>query len=213
MALLVSSTFNEKVCMDLMKWGNKWILHIIDMWSRFSVSVFVNRKRPSDIIGKSMVSWVGAGFGIMKSVLTDSGGEFSSYKMREVCSILDVQAMTTAAFSPFQNGLCECNHAVIDNMLKKMINSCPGTLTEVLLAWANMAKNSLETWHGYSSYQLVFGINPKLPNILTNQPPALEGMSTSKVLVKHLNSLHAARRAFTETESDERIRRALRNKI
>ena len=48
---------------------------------------------------------------------------------------------------------------------------------------------------------------------MTNQPPALEGMSTSEVLVKHLNSLHAARRAFIETESDERIRRALRNKI
>ena len=199
--------------MDLKKWGNKWILHLIDIWSRFSVSVFVDRKRPSDIIDKIMVSWVGAGFGIMKSVLTGNGGEFSSDEMREVCSILDVQTLTTAAFSPFQNGLCERNHAIVDNMLKKITDSCPGTPTEVLLAWDNMAKNSLQMWHGYSSYQLVLGINPKLPNIMTNQPPALEGMSTSEVLVKHLNSLHAARRAFIETESDERSRRAFRNKI
>ena len=114
------------------------------MWSHFSVSVFVDRKRPSDIIDKIMVSWVGAGFGIMKSVLTDNGGEFSSDEMREVCSILDVQTLTTAAFSPFQNGLCERNHAIVDNMLKKMIDSCPRTSTEVLLAWANMVKNSLQ---------------------------------------------------------------------
>ena len=54
-ALPMASTFNEKVCMDLKKWGNKWILYMIDMWSRFSVSVFVDRKRPSDIIDKIMV--------------------------------------------------------------------------------------------------------------------------------------------------------------
>ena len=147
-ALPIASTFNEKVCMDLKKWGNKWILHMIDMWSRFSVSFFVDRKRPSDIINKIMASWVGAGFGMMKSVLTDNGGEFSFDEMREVCSILDVQTLTTAAFSPFQNGLCEHNHAIVDKMLKKMIDFCQGTPTEVLLAWANMAKNSLQMWHG-----------------------------------------------------------------
>ena len=212
-SLPMASTFNEKVCMDLKKWGNRWILHMIDMWSRFSVSVFVDRKKPSDIIDKIMTSWVGAGFGIMKCILTDNGGEFSSDEMREVCSILNVQTLTTAAFSPFQNGLCERNHAVIDNMLKKMVDSCPGTPIEILLAWANMAKNSLQMWHGFSSYQLVFGVNPKLPNVMTDQLPALEGTSTSEILVKHLNSLHAARRAFIETESDERVRRALRNKI
>ena len=41
-----------------------------------------------------------------KIYLTDNGGEFSSDEMREVCSILDVQTLTTAAFSPFQNGVC-----------------------------------------------------------------------------------------------------------
>ena len=43
-ALPVASRFNEKVCMDLKKWGSRWILHLIDMLSRFSVSVFVERK-------------------------------------------------------------------------------------------------------------------------------------------------------------------------
>ena len=96
-----------------------------------------------------------------------------------------MQTLTTAAFSPFQNGLCERNHAVVDNMLKKMVDSCPRTPIEVPLAWANMAKNSLQMWHGFSSYQLVFGVNPKLPNVMTDQPPALEGTSTSEILVKY----------------------------
>ena len=36
--------------------------------------------------------------------------EFSSDEMREVASILNVRLITTAADSPFQNGLCEHVH-------------------------------------------------------------------------------------------------------
>ena len=208
----MATTFNEKVCMDLKKWGDKWILHLIDMFTRFSISVFIPRKKPSNVIDRIMMCWVGI-FGTMKCVLSDNGGEFSSDEMREVCSILNVEKLTTAAESPFQNGLCERNHAVVDNMLLKMQSQCPGTPQDVLLGWANMAKNSLQMWHGFSSYQLVFGQNPNLPNVMTAELPALEGTSTSEMLVQHLNGLHAARKAFIESEADERIRRALRCKI
>ena len=208
-ALPMASKFNEKVCMDLKKWKGRWILHLIDMWSRFSVSVFIDRKHPSQVIDKIMQNWVGAGFGIMGAMLTDNGGEFCSDEMREVCSILNVQKITTAAESPFQNGICERNHAIVDNMLEKMKEQCPKTPEEILLCWANMAKNSLQMCYEFCSYQLVFGQNPNLPNIMTNKLPALEGTSSSEMLVQHLNSLHAARKAFIASEADERVRRAL----
>ena len=118
----------------------------------------------------------------------DNGGEFSSDELREVASILDVRDCTTAAYSPFQNGLCERNHAVVDMMLLKMQEQCPNTDLEVLLAWANMAKNSLRMVYGYSPNQLIFGINPVLPNILSAGPPALEGRPFSETLGKLLLS-------------------------
>ena len=68
-------------------------------------------------------------------------------------------------------------------------------------------------WHGYSSYQLVFGTNPNLPNIMTDNLPALQGSTSSEVLAKHLQALHESRRAFIQSEADELIRRALRHKI
>ena len=64
-----------------------------------------------------------------------------------------------------------------------------------------------------SSYQLVFGQNPNLPNVMTENVPALHGTTTSKRFPSHLNVLHSARKAFIESESCERIRRALRNKM
>ena len=95
-----AENFKEKVAMDLKNWGNRWILHLINMWSRLTVSVFMDRKRPSDVIDNIMLHWEQ----VLTSVLPDNGGEFSSDKMREVCSILNVQINTSAAYSLFQNG-------------------------------------------------------------------------------------------------------------
>ena len=82
-----------------------------------------------------------------------------------------------------------------------------------LLSWANMARNSLQIWNGFSSHQLVFGENLNLPNIMSNTLPALERTTNSEMFAQHLNALHGARKAFIQTEADERIRRALRNKV
>ena len=66
--------------MDLKQWNKRWILHIIDMWSRYTVSVFVDRKKSSDVLNALMQKWI-AVFGIMGSIMTDNGGEFSSDEM------------------------------------------------------------------------------------------------------------------------------------
>lgn len=205
--------FNEKVALDLKKWKDRWILHIVDMWSRFTISVFITRKRPAEIIDKIMTHWIGAGYGIMGSVLTDNGGEFSAEEFREICSILNVEVLTTAAESPFQNGLCEKNHAIVDNMLLRLEEQCPKTPIEVLLSWANNAKNCLQMRNGFTSFQLVFGRSPRLPNVMDERLPAFEGTTTSEAFARHINGLHAARKAYIESETSERVRRALRTKV
>ena len=198
--------------MDLKQWKVRWILHLIDMWARYTVSVFINRKRPSDIIDAMMTHWIGK-FGVMKSVLTDNGGKFNSDEMREVESILNIQVCTTAGKGPFQIGLCERVHAVTDMMLTKLEDEQNGANSETLLCWANMARNCLQMWNGFSSHRLVFGTNPNLPGIMTDKIPALDGTTTSETFAKHLNTLHASRKAFIDTEANERIRLARRTKV
>ena len=41
-------------------------------------------------------------------------------------------------------------HSVTDTMLTRLEAQCPGTPIEVLLCWANMSRNSLQIWHGFS---------------------------------------------------------------
>ena len=98
-------------------------------------------------------------------------------------------------------------------MLEMLEDENPNTDLDTLLAWANLAKNSLQMWNGFSSSQLVLGQNPNLPNIMTDGLPALHGTTSSEILAKHLNTLHTARKAFIKCEADERIRRALRHQV
>ena len=48
--LPLASEFNEKVAMDLKKWEQKWIMYLVDMWSRLTVAQFIDRKKPSEVI-------------------------------------------------------------------------------------------------------------------------------------------------------------------
>ena len=47
---------------------------------------------------------------------------------------------------------------------------------------------------------------------LVNLPPATEDVSHADILVKHLNALHAARKAFIEAESNDKLLCALKAK-
>ena len=33
----MAKKFNDGVAMDLKHWGQRWILHLIDMWSRLTI--------------------------------------------------------------------------------------------------------------------------------------------------------------------------------
>ena len=102
------------------------------------------------MIDAMMKNWVRV-FGVMGALMTDNGVEFSSEEMREIASIFNIRLCTTAGMSLLQNGLCERVHAVTDMMLIKLEAENRNVDIETILAWANIARNSLQMWHGFSS--------------------------------------------------------------
>ena len=142
-------------------------------------------------------------------MFNDNGGEFANEQFIQLCQQFNIEPLTTAAYAPWSNRVCERHNLTLTEMVKKIKedNQCD---YEVALSWALMAKNMLSNVHGYSAYQLVFGKNPNLPSALTDKLPALSGTTTSKMVGEHISALYRARKAFTETECSERLRRALR---
>ena len=47
----LASSFNEKVALGLKSWKGKYILHLIDMFTRLSMSVFIRNKTPQEVVG------------------------------------------------------------------------------------------------------------------------------------------------------------------
>ena len=209
--LSLSRDFNATIAMDLKQIQGKLILHMIDLATRFSQAAVVNNKRRETIVEAVLRFWVNT-FGVPDRILTDNGGEFNNRDMQDMAENLNTEVMTTAAESPWSNGVCERHNAVIGQMVTKMMSDSDISL-EMALAWAVNAKNSLHNVYGFSPSQLVFGRNPNLPSVLNDKIPALNGTTQSEEVARHLNAMHGARRAFVESEASTKIRRALRHNV
>ena len=73
-SLPLATQFNEAVVMDLKEKvkSKVWFLHLVDAATRFSVSTVIYDKKPSTVIEKVMLSWIGAGFGTPGKFLADN---------------------------------------------------------------------------------------------------------------------------------------------
>ena len=207
----LATQFNECVAMDLKQFApGIWFLHLIDHATRFSASAVVTSKKREDILRGIFRIWITI-FGPPSRFLSDNGGEFNNADFLEMCESLNIVVKTTAAESPWSNGLCERHNGILGEAVQRTISEVRCSV-DIALAWAVHAKNALHNVHGFSPYQLVFGQNPQLPNFYINKPPALNKPSV-EFIASHLAALHGARHAFLQAESSEKIKRALRHNL
>ena len=127
-----------------------------------------------------------------------SGRQFNNEQFRDMAESFIIRVMTTAAAeSAWSNGRCECHNAILTEILLNIKEESACDLNTAL-SWAIMAKNCLYNVNGFSPYQLVYGRNPNLPSVLTDNPPALEGTSIRKYVTNHMEAPHVSREAFVK---------------
>lgn len=210
--------FNQIVTLDLKEFDKsdnerKYICYVIDMHTRLVAAKFIPNKQPCQVIQTVMEKWIGVGYGVMEAIHSDIGGEMSNKEMLDVASNLGTQLTTTASYSPHQNGVNERNHATVDVMIKKMMESDGSLTPEMALYWSLNAKNSLENVYGFSPYQLVFATNPRLPTVTNCGPPGYEGVTNSEVFSRNMNALLLAREQFIKAESSATLKKALKSRV
>ena len=154
-SLPISTTFNEAVSMDLIvvKQG-KYILHLIDMFTRYSAACVRNSKRQEVIVDAIMKVWISY-FGQPGKFLADNGGEFSNQEYKDMCEAYGIEMMKTGAESPWSNGLCERHNGALKESVLKTVEDSKCSM-ETATAWEVSAKNSLMGHNGYSPNTLVF---------------------------------------------------------
>ena len=106
-----SRDFNEVMAIDLTEWydtENKKkhiICHMIDEFKRLSAATFIPLKNPKSIIEAIMSEWMG------------HYGEFNGEQYKEILGVLGIRVSTTAAYSPFSNGIVERHNSIIKSMM------------------------------------------------------------------------------------------------
>ena len=203
--------FNDLLPMDWKPYNNVHFLHIIDHATQFSSACVIPNKRYDVVIESVFKHWIVL-FGAPKKIFSDNGSEFNNQAFHELGELLNLELKTAGAESPWSNGITERHKGIIGNMVDKILHD-QNCSVELALAWAVSAKNSSSDVFGYSPNQLVFGKNPNLPSVLTDEPPALENVTSSQVVADHLNAIFAARKAFVEAESSDKLKTALGRKI
>ena len=118
-SLPLASQFNHTVAMDLITYKQVvWILHLIDLFSRYSVACVRTSKKQEVMIDAFLKTWISY-FGHPKKFLADNGGEFLNEEYGEMCEMFNIEEAKTAAESPWANGVCERHNAVIKRICQK----------------------------------------------------------------------------------------------
>ena len=94
------------------------MLHMIDHAMRYSHSCFIRNKQKATIIRAVIKFWIGI-FGSPDKFLSDNGGEFINDEFVEFAEKFNIKILTTAAESPWSNGLCEQHNGIIGDMMRK----------------------------------------------------------------------------------------------
>ena len=212
-SMLTSTEFNSVVCMDLKKLETGHLmLHCIDLFSRFSTTCIIEDKHRDTIIKELFKIWITL-FGTATQFFSDNGGEFVNQDFLDMCDSLGIIVKTTAATSPWSNGVCERHNGLIAEAYNKIIEDV-GCDPHIALAWATNAKNSLANSFGYSPYTLVFGRNPRIPGLDNiNSITTLNESVVNKILAEHLNAMYNSRLAYVKANNSDKLKRALKSKI
>ena len=115
-SLPIACESNEVLTMDLKEvkvLEYKYILHMIDGFTRMTMSVFMKDKKADTVIHHFMQNWVTA-HRRPKKIWSDVGSEFNNDVMRQLGEALGTQVETGARYAAWMNGLNERNHCVVD---------------------------------------------------------------------------------------------------
>ena len=177
------------------------------------MAVMVKSKTPDEIIQKFTRVWVGYFGAPSHAIMSDNGGEFNNHLMVKLAELYNVKLITTAAYAPYSNGVCERHNQVITEMLTKVTAEFPYFDMDTRLMYVCMAKNNLNNNWGFTPSRIM-GVGGKVfPGVLSDRPPALNVPAVEDVVTKNLSLFHRTRELFVKAENSDRIRRALRHNV
>ena len=221
-AIHESVDFGEVVSMDGITWTNEkgqtfHIYHMIDQSTSYHTAIVTPNKTSEQAIQALVMGWL-QWAGPPGTLVVDAATELNSEEFAQFLQRQNICCRTIATDAHWQNSKIERHGGILQVILNKMdkedpIDSIP-KLQEAV-SQATSTKNQWSRHRGYPPEVLVFGKSVKVPGSVVN-----EGLSASNALAinpqtegqlfrEQLAVRERARRAFSEVDNDQTLRRAL----
>ena len=215
-----ASDFNECVSIDLkdkMSQFGKFILYATEEFSGLIKGRVIPNKKAETVVQAFFDMWIigdGFGPGIPARIFSDNGGEFDNDTFSEFTSKLGMRVQRTAAYSPWQNGKCERVHGAVDLLVDKILDNDPDMSLQQAIDLACFNKNSeISRRTGFSPFQIVLGKNPSFISNFDFDPVMAETNFKSPLVINLIARLNDVRRQFRTIDLDERVKRALLQRV
>ena len=149
--------------------GNKYLLTFQDNLTKFSKAIPVENQE-TNTVAKAFVTKVVLEHGIPEKILTDQGTNFMSEIFKNMCKLLKIEKIQTAAYHPESNGALERSHRTLAEYLRHYINE-DQTDWDEWIPYAMFTYNTTpHTTTGFTPFELVYGHQANLPTALTKPP-------------------------------------------
>ena len=215
-----SSDFNECVSIDLkdkMSQFNKYILYATEEFSGLIKGRVIPNKKAEIVVQAFFDMWIigdGFGPGIPARIFSDNGAEFDNDTFSEFTSKLGMRVQRSAAYSPWQNGKCERIHGAVDLLVDKILDNDPAMSLQQAVDLACFNKNSeVSRRTGFSPFQIVLGKNPSFISNFDFDPVTAETNFKSTLVLNLITRLNDVRRQFRSIDLDDRVKRALSQRV
>lgn len=133
-------------------------------------------------------------FGFPYSILSDQGTEFSSCTLKEIKKLLAIKHKFCSPYHPESNGALERSHLTLKDFLKCYVNR-DGDNWDAFLNFAIFAYNtSIHKSTSKTPYELVFGMEPRVPTNLTKPPKQTNYSDLARDLTTKIRNIRESAR-------------------
>lgn len=190
--------------------GYKWILTMVDQFTRWPIAIPLKSRSSSEIAGAIFRHLI-CEHGCPATILSDRGKELVSAGMQQLCSIWGVRKVTTGGYNPTGNAFCERFHRYLNSAVTILnpVDDGPPVWDQIVPAVLFAYRSSASDTTGFSPYFLLHGVEPTLPDdaIFEAAPDP-----SAEYYEEYVDSLHSNLKAAFELARKRQFKAAAENR-
>ena len=137
------------------KKGNRYILSMIDHFSKYAVAFATSRQDTQTVI--ACLKKFFAKFGPVERILSDNGRSFISKEFMEFSKTWAIRKSTSTAYHAQTQGLCEKWNGTVIQILKRYVADTAETWDENLDMATYAYNTAVQRTNGITPYEVMFG--------------------------------------------------------